>query len=92
MTTIRSSGIVRDITSMREQIDKLQRQFSSGKKADTYAGLGADRQLSLSSRTKLSEVKGFEQTITDVTVRIDVVQSTLSRFDGIAREQRAGEP
>lgn len=89
MTTIRSSGIVRDITSMREQIDRLQRQFSSGKKADTYAGLGADRQLSLSSRTKLSEVKGFEQTITDVTVRIDVVQSTLSRFDGIAREQRA---
>ena len=41
---------------MRSQLDDLQRQLGTGKKSDTYAGLGLDRGLTVGLRSQLSAI------------------------------------
>ena len=56
---------------MRNQLVDLQRQLGTGKKSDSYAGLGLDRSLTVGLRAHLSSIAGYQQTITQVGVRLD---------------------
>ena len=47
----RSALSMQSIVDMRRQLDDLQRQLGTGKKSDTYAGLGLDRGLTVESAT-----------------------------------------
>jgi len=40
-----TSLIVQSLVDMRKQLDGLQQQIGTGKKSDTYAGMGLDRGL-----------------------------------------------
>ena len=71
---------VQSLVEMRRQLDDLQRQLGTGKKADTYAGIGLDRGLVVGLRDRLSALEGFSSTITNVNVRIDLAQSALDRI------------
>ena len=63
---------VQTLIDMRNQLDDLQRQLGTGKKADSYAGLGLDRGLTVGLRSHLSAMSGYQQTITEVGVRLDL--------------------
>ena len=69
---------------MRSQLDDLQRQLGTGKKSTSYAGLGLDRGLTIGLRSQLSAISGYQQTITQVGVRLDLMQTALTQF-GSAR-------
>ena len=60
---------VQSLVDMRAQLDDLQRQLGTGKKSDTYAGLGLDRGLAVGLRSQLAALGGFDDTITNVGVR-----------------------
>ena len=81
----RSALGVQSLVEMRRQLDELQRQLGTGKKADTYAGIGLDRGLVVGLRNRLSALEGFNSTITNVNVRIDLAQSALGRIADIRR-------
>ena len=49
------------IVDMRKQLDDLQRQLGTGKKSDSYAGLGLDRGLTVGLRSHLSAIAGYQQ-------------------------------
>ncbi len=49
----RSSLVVQSLVDMRRQLDDLQRQLGTGKKSDTYAGIGLDRGLAVGLRSHL---------------------------------------
>ena len=70
---------VQSLVEMRRQLDDLQRQLGTGKKTDTYAGIGLDRGLVVGLRNRLVALEGFDSTITNVDVRIDLAQSALGR-------------
>src|SRR3954466_9086334 len=73
---------LQSISEMRDQLDDLQRQLGTGKKSDSYAGVGLDRGLAVALRAQLSAVSSWQDTITSVGVPIQVQQTAL---DGITK-------
>jgi hypothetical protein len=51
-----SSLLVQSLTSMRNQLDELQRQLGTGSKSTSYAGLGINRGLVVGLRSHLSAI------------------------------------
>ena len=86
----RSLLLSKSLVAMRTQLGDLQRQLATGKKADTYAGIGLDRGLTVGLRSHLSAMKSYGDTITNVNVRLDIGQSILSRIADLGREIKAG--
>jgi flagellin-like hook-associated protein FlgL len=81
----RSALGAQSLVEMRRQLDDLQRQLATGRKADTYAGVGLDRGLLVGLRSRVDMLEGFESTIVNVNVRIDLAQSALGRLADIGR-------
>lgn len=85
---VRSSVMVREMTRMRDQLDNLQIQISTGMKSQNYADLGTGRVNSLYSRSKLTQLEAFDQANQNVNLKINVMQTTLSRITSISSEQK----
>ncbi len=79
----RTASTVQALTSMRAQLDDLQRQLGTGKKTTTYAGLGLDAGLAVGLRSKLSAIDSYSDTITNVGTRIDLAQTALTRISDL---------
>jgi hypothetical protein len=84
-----SALTLQTITDMRAQLDDLQNQLGSGKKSTTYAGLGLDRGLTVGLRSQLSAISGYQGTITQVGVRLDLMQTALTQFDSVAQQTKS---
>jgi hypothetical protein len=78
-----TSLIVQSLVDMRAQLDDLQRQLGTGKKSDTYAGLGLERGMAVGLRARLSALGGYDEAITNVGVRINLAQSALGRLTDV---------
>lgn len=76
------------INNMRLQLTDLQNQLSTGKKSQTYSGLGVDASLVLNLRSELNVMNGYIRTIDQTQLRMTTTQQGLSRIDDIASELR----
>ncbi len=85
----RSALGVQTLVDMRRQLDDLQRQLATGKKSETYAGLGLDRGLAVGLRSRLSGIEAFQSSISHVNVRLNVAQTSLGRLADIGREVKS---
>jgi flagellar hook-associated protein 3 FlgL len=84
-----TSLVVQSLVDMRAQLDDLQRQLATGKKADTYAGLGVDRGFTVGLRAQASALEAFGDTITHLDFRLEVAQSALGRIADISDQVRS---
>lgn len=73
-----SADLMRDL---RVTAMDLQRQMATGKKSETYAGLGIERCKSLDIRARLSTLEGYQNTIRDTKLQIQVMDQSLSRIN-----------
>jgi flagellin-like hook-associated protein FlgL len=80
---------IQAVIDMRNRLDELQRQLGSGKKSATYAGLGLDRGLTVGLRSQLSALSGYQQTITHVGVRLDLMQTALEQFAKLTQDTKS---
>jgi flagellar hook-associated protein 3 FlgL len=78
-----SSLLVASLTSMRSQLDDLQRQLGTGNISTNYAGLGLNRGLVVGLRNHLSAISSYADTTTNVNLRINIQQTTLTRIGTI---------
>jgi flagellar hook-associated protein 3 FlgL len=85
----RSSLTAQSFVEMRRQLDDLQRQLGTGKKADSYAGLGADRGMVIGLHSQISLLDSFDSAVTNVKVRVDLSQTILKRFGDISHDTKA---
>jgi flagellin-like hook-associated protein FlgL len=85
----RSTMTMQMLTQMRWQIDDLQRQLASGKRADTYAGLGIGRGIDLETRMRMSRLESFETTISTVNLRVTVMNTALDRVRVVGQDVRS---
>ena len=69
----RSAMGVQSLVDMRRQLDDLQRQLSTGKKATSYAGIGLDRGLTVGLRNRLSAIESFQSSITHVDDLVEIL-------------------
>ena len=84
-----SQLLVQTLVGMRSQLVDLQRQLGTGKKADTYAGVGLDRGLAVGLRAQLSALSGYEDTITTTGVPLQMAQTALNGLTDINHAIRA---
>ena len=84
-----SAQAMRAIGDMRSQLEDLQRQLGSNKKATSYAGLGLDRGLTIGLRSQLSAISGYQESITQVGVRLDLMQTALTQFDSLTQKTKS---
>jgi flagellar hook-associated protein 3 FlgL len=84
-----SSLVVRALGDMRMQLGDLQRQFGTGKKSTTYAGLGIDRGLAVGLRSRLAAIGGYANSATQIGVRLSLQQSALTRMADLGRAVKA---
>jgi flagellin-like hook-associated protein FlgL len=95
MTSIGSYGSLsarrsgESFVTMRRELDDLQRQLVSGKRSETYAGLGLGRRTSLDSRAKLSAIAGYQDAITDGSFRLKLMTKGVESLTKAAGEQRS---
>lgn len=71
--------------SLKTQLDDLQAQISTGKKASSYAGLGSAAAKSLSGRQTLSSIEAYASNVTDAQLRLRLMNSGIGQIDKIAR-------
>jgi flagellar hook-associated protein 3 FlgL len=82
----RTSFIGSGIVNLRNQLDTLSEQLSSGRISNTYAGDGTGRSLAIGIRSQLSNYDSYADTATNVNTRIDVANLSLQRLNAIGSE------
>lgn len=80
-----SSLLVQSLVDMRGKLDDLQTQLSTGMKSQDYAGLGIDRGLTVGLQSQLSAMSSYDDTITNVGLRINLAQTALGQVSSIAQ-------
>lgn len=81
----RTANTIQSLVSMRSQLTDLQRQLGTGKKSDTYAGVGIERGVAVGLRARLSAIDAYGDTISNVGVRLSLAQTTLTRISAVTR-------
>ncbi|MCC6718353.1 MAG: hypothetical protein IT555_10740 [Acetobacteraceae bacterium] len=82
-------SVIGNATQVRDRLDQLTRQASSGLVADTYGGLGSGAATSLSLRPAITRIAAWQANIDAVQGRMAVTQSSLAQISGIAADFRA---
>jgi flagellar hook-associated protein 3 FlgL len=76
------------LTRMRKQLDDLQQQLATGKKAQTYGGLGIDRGLDVDMRASIARIDSYTSTISTVQLRVQLQNISLDRMSKIGGDMR----
>jgi flagellar hook-associated protein 3 FlgL len=82
----RTSYIGSGILDLRNQLDTLTQQLSSGKISNTYAGEGSGRSLAIALRSQLSGVAAYADTAVNLNTRIGVANLSLQRLVAIGSD------
>lgn len=77
------------LTSLRNQMNDLQRQLGTNLKSETYGGLGSERVLNLSMKQQLSEIGVYKQTIQIADLRLSTLDQASERLEEIRIEAKA---
>ena len=80
---------IKNITDMKARYDKLQTQLATGEKATTLAEMGSDRYFDLALRQRLARMDGYQQSISVVNLRLEALDSVMTRLDTIEGDARA---
>jgi flagellar hook-associated protein 3 FlgL len=81
-----SAFLVQPLLDMRQQLDDLQRQLGTGKKANTYAGIGIDRGLTVGLNNQIATLDSYDTAIQMVGVRLTTAQTALGQIDTTANQ------
>lgn len=76
------------LVSLRNQLNDLQRQLSTGKKSETYGGLGIDRRVSLDAHAKVSNIDGWLHGIQQAELRVQFANQTISGFNKLTQDAK----
>jgi flagellin-like hook-associated protein FlgL len=78
--TIRSQQNTASLISMRYQLQELQRQLSSGRRSDTYGGLGNERVSSLTFRNQVGVTDGFKSVVDLTAIRLNIMDQSTNEM------------
>ncbi len=76
--------VAQSLTSLRAQLDDLQRQLSTGQKVTTYSGISSQAQLLVGLNAQVDAINSFQDSNNTVNTRLSIAQTTLTQFDSIS--------
>ena len=75
------------ISKMQGKFATLQMQLGTGTKAQTLSEMGRDLPVSLSVRSRLTTIAGYNASIEQVDLRMSFYDNALTRLDAIGHRQ-----
>lgn len=79
----------RMFVDMRKAAETLELQMASGRRSETYSGLGFDRRTSLDLRAKLSGLETYQTTIQKADFRLRASLDGIESLEKIASKTRS---
>jgi flagellin-like hook-associated protein FlgL len=76
------------ISQLRQQMDNLQLQLSTGKRVNSLSELGDKRVFDLSLRNRLSRLDAYSNSMDMVNLRLSFLNQAMERFDVIESDAR----
>jgi flagellar hook-associated protein 3 FlgL len=91
ITGLTSSAVIKaqQLVQMQQQLSDLSSQLGSGKKAQTYGGLGIDRGLDVNLRGTLSRLDAYEASVSTVNTRVQLQNLSLDRLGTISQNTQS---
>ncbi|HUB45214.1 MAG TPA: flagellin [Acetobacteraceae bacterium] len=78
------SSLISDATSIKQKLDQLTNQISSGLVSNTYAGLGAGASVSLDLNPQIANLQTWQNNINTATGTMQVTQTAMTQLQQIA--------
>ena len=87
ISTIGINGALpQHILDLKSRIEELQVQLGSGRRGQTFGGLGASRALSLDMRGEIARIESFMTTISMVELRLEIMNGALESAHELVNE------
>src|SRR5690348_11493140 len=77
-------SLVADATVVKQKLDTLTNQASTGLVGNTYAGLGSGASVSLDLRTQIENLQTWQNNLNAATGPMSVTQSAMTQIQSIA--------
>jgi len=74
---------------MRTELADLEKKLGTGKQADTYGGLGRERNVDIAFRQKLGQVQSYQETITLVDLRLSIFSEVLTGLSDLQHDTKS---
>jgi flagellar hook-associated protein 3 FlgL len=87
-----TSRLIANSTNLHRQLNALTEQASSGRVADTFAGLGTASNVSLDLNPQLSALNAYHDNIDRVSGTMQVTQAAMTQLQQIAAKFAADIP
>jgi flagellin-like hook-associated protein FlgL len=85
-----TSSLISHLIQGRRDLDDLQRQLTTGLRAQSYGGYDSAARVSiLSLRSETSAIEGYRAVIQDASLRIQISEQALGRFDDLAHTYKS---
>jgi flagellin-like hook-associated protein FlgL len=72
-----STVLGQSVRNLNDQLTTLSAQLTTGKKAETYAGMGVNEGFAIAARAQLSNISAFADTMTKINTTINVTNTAL---------------
>jgi flagellin-like hook-associated protein FlgL len=91
ITGLTSSAVIKaqQLVLMQQQLSDLSLQLSTGKKSQTYGGLGIDRGFDVNLRGNLSRLDAYEASVSTVNTRVQLQNLSLDRLNTIRQNTQS---
>jgi flagellar hook-associated protein 3 FlgL len=85
-----SSVLGAQIRNINQQLTDLSTQLSTGKLSQNYSGMGTNEGFAIASRSQLSNIAAYTDTITNVNVNINLANTALQALTTIRSTVQTG--
>lgn len=84
-----ATALGQSIRTLNSQLDTLQSQLTTGKRATTYSGMGTNEGFAIGARAQLSNIDAFTDTMTKVNTVIGSANTALQSLVKIGSSVRS---
>ncbi|WP_369722646.1 flagellar protein [Bradyrhizobium sp. LLZ17] len=85
-----SSVLGAQIRNINQQLTDLSTQLSTGKLSQNYSGMGTNEGFAIASRSQLSDIAAYTDTMTNVNVNINLANTALQSLTTIRNTVQTG--
>ena len=87
--TVRSQRHAQTLISLKSDLQNLQRQLASGRKSETYGGLGDLRVSSLTFRSQGGATEGFQSVVDLTKIRLNLMTQSTGELRTVTETARS---
>lgn len=85
-----ASVLSQSVLNLKDQLNTLQSQLTTGTKSTTYSGMGVNEGFAVAARAQLSNISAFSDTMTNLTTIIGVANTELQGLVDIGTTVQTG--